>query len=297
VLRERRPDVAVLIDYPGFNLRFAVSLKNEGVPVVYYISPQVWAWHRGRVRSIKENVRLMLVVFPFEVDIYRQAGVPVEFVGHPLAERIGSTMLREEFFRLHGLDPSRRVLALFPGSRPQEIEHILPVMIRAALEIRDALGVQVAVSVAPNLDHAAVERYIPEGAGVSTVRFHAHDLMQHADVGIVTSGTATLEMGWYGTPMVVVYRTSLTTYLIGRALVRVPFIGLVNIVAGEKIVPELIQHALTPEALRSEVFRLLTDPEAADSMRRQLRVIRERLGAPGASDRVASAVLTAGAAA
>ena len=294
-LQERRPDVVVLIDYPGFNLRFARRARQLGIPVLYYISPQVWAWHRGRVRRMRHLVSRMKVVFPFEVEIYRQAGVDVEFVGHPLAERIGSNVTRDSFFRQHTLDPGRRLLGIFPGSRHQEIERILPVMLQAAGLVQQTHDVQVALSVAPSLGVEVVRPYLTDARGVVAIEHGTYDLMCHADAGLVTSGTATLEMGWFGTPMAVVYRTSFPTYVLGRMLVRVDTIALCNIVAGSRVVPEYIQHEATPDRLASAVARMLDDEAYAAGMRAQLSVIRRNLGGPGASRRVAEAVLDLGA--
>ncbi len=294
LLREvesHRPDVVVLIDYPGFNLRFARKAKERGVPVLYYISPQVWAWNKGRVRRMAGSVDRMKVVFPFEVGIYRKEGIDVEWVGHPLAEHLAENFTRAEFVRQQGLEPGKKIIGLFPGSRIQEIERILPVMVRAAEEIRRTREVQIALGVAPNLGPALIRRHLPAGADIRLVEGATHGLMAHADAAIVTSGTATLETGWFGTPMVVVYRTSPVTYLIGRMLVNVPAIGLVNIVAGKKIVPEFVQHAMTVENLTAAVGRILDDPAYAERMRRDLAAIRELLGPPGASEKVAQGIL------
>lgn len=294
-LVERRPRVVVLIDYPGFNLRFARTAKRHGATILYYISPQVWAWHRGRVKKMRGLVDRMSVVFPFEEEIYRREGIDVEFVGHPLAEQIGVRSSREEFFRANGFDPSQKLLGLFPGSRRQEIQMIFPTMVRAALRLRASLGIQVAVGVAPNLSPDDVQAYVGRTDGIRCVQNATYDVMAHSDAAIVTSGTATLETGWFGTPMMVVYKTSQVTYLLGRLLVDVPYIGLVNIVAGEKVVPEFVQHDMTEENLIQEATRQLTDERYANEMRRRLAVIRTRLGAPGASLRVAQSILELGA--
>lgn len=287
----RPPDVAVLIDYPGFNLRFAREVKRRGIPVVYYISPQVWAWNRGRVRKMARLVDRMNVIFPFEAEIYRKAGINVEFVGHPLAEHLGTRGTRREFFEKHGLEPGKKLLALFPGSRPQEIEKILPVMVETARRLERSHHTQAALGVSANLGAAAVNAFVPGDAPVKILEHATHDLMAFADVAIVTSGTATLETGWFGTPMIVVYRTSPLTFLIGRLLVNVPWIGLVNIVAGKKIVAEFIQWHMTADRLAAEAGSLLDDPSRAAAMRRDLSVIREKLGGPGASQRVARGIL------
>jgi lipid-A-disaccharide synthase len=290
-LEPAAPDAAVLIDYPGFNLRFARHLKERGVPVLYYISPQVWAWHKSRVKAMRGLVDLMNVVFPFEVDIYRREGVPVEFVGHPLVERIGALQEREAFRSGLGVRPGGRLLGLFPGSRQQEIERIFPSMLEAAALVRRRTGAEVAVGVASHLGRAALEPYSASYPDVRLVERQTYDLMQHADAGIVTSGTATLEMGWFGTPMAIVYRTSPLTFAIGRMLVDVPAIGLANIVAGSKVVPEFIQHQMKPAAVAEAVSRMLEDEEYRGRMVGGLSVIRQKLGGPGASVRVAANVM------
>lgn len=296
LLEQRRPDVVVLIDYPGFNLRFARIVKRHRIRVLYYISPQVWAWHKGRVKKMRTLVDRMKVVFPFEVDIYRKEGIDVEFVGHPLAERIGSSMGREEFFSRNGFDPARKLLALLPGSRRQEVEKIFPTMMATAARLQGELGVQVAVGVAPNLGPGILKQSLPAGAQVMLIEQATYDVMAHADAALVTSGTATLETGWFGTPMAVVYKTSPVTYTIGRALVGVPYIGLVNIVAGEKIVPEFVQHDMNVENLSNEMRHQLLDAEYAAGMRTKLSVIKTKLGHAGASARVAEGIIELGAA-
>jgi lipid-A-disaccharide synthase len=291
-LERRRPDVVVLIDYPGFNLRFAREAKSRGIPVLYYISPQVWAWHRRRVKKMKGLVDRMKVVFPFEVDIYRNEGIDVEFVGHPLVEHIGAGCTRAEFFRRNGLDPSKKLLGLFPGSRRQEIERILPVISRAAGLLCRGRELQVAIGVAPNLGKEFVGCFNDAVPRAVMVENGTYDLMAYADAAIVTSGTATLETGWFGTPMAVVYRTSPLTYFIGRLLVDVRSIGLVNIVAGKNIVPEFIQGAMTAANIAKAVGRFLDDESLMTVVRAELSVIRAKLGGPGASERVARGILS-----
>jgi len=292
-----RPDVVVLVDYPGFNLRFAQAARRRRVPVLYYISPQVWAWHKSRVKKMKHVIDKMHVIFPFETAIYAAEGIPVEFVGHPLVERLVVPTQREEFFRRAGLSPDRKVLGLFPGSRAQEIERILPAMVEGAERLRSMIDVQVAIGVAPNLGSDALSAFVPASSGIVMVEHATYELMHYADAAIVTSGTATLEAGWFGTPMAVVYRTSPVTYAIGRMLVDVDHIGLVNIVAGRGIVPELIQGECNPGRLVEVMRPLLADQAAGSAMRKELSVVRERLGSGGASARVAASVLSWGAAA
>ena len=294
LLRSRTPDVVVLIDYPGFNLRFARKAKRHNIKVLYYISPQVWAWHKSRVQRMRGVVDRMKVVFPFEVDIYQQEGINVEFVGHPLAERIGTSVPRERFFQRHGLDPAKKVLALLPGSRRQEIESIFPILLTTARRLKKELEVQVVVGVASNLGSSFLRAFLHDAADVTLVENATYDVMAYANAAIVTSGTATLETGWFGTPMAVVYKTSPLTYVIGRALVGVPHIGLVNIVAGEKIVPEFVQHELNVGNLVREMTRQLTDADYATTMRAKLSIIKKKIGEPGASGRVADGIIELG---
>ena len=290
LLKLRKPDVVLLIDYPGFNLRFAKIARKHGIRVVYYISPQVWAWHRSRVKAMKGIVDKMLVIFPFEVELYRKEGVDVEFVGHPLLEVLKSDLDRAGFFKRYSLDPSKRLLGVLPGSRVQEIEKIFPEMLKASKEIAARLDMEVAVAVAPTLEERYFRTLYPV-EGVHLIRGATYEVMAHADFALVTSGTATLETALFETPMVVVYRTSWLTYLLGRLLIQVENIGLVNIVAGKKIVPECIQQSATASNLVREALRLLNDDAALESTRRELSLIRQKLGKTGASRRVAEHIL------
>lgn len=296
LLESRKPDVVVLIDYPGFNLRFAKKARAHGAKILYYISPQVWAWHKSRVKIMRRLVDRMKVVFPFEVDIYQREGINVEFVGHPLAERLATSATREEFFRKYNLSFDKKLLALLPGSRTQEIEKIFPTMVASAARLQDELGIQAAVGVAPNLSAAFLQSFADATRSLVYVEHGTYDVVAHADAAIVTSGTATLETGWFGTPMAVVYKTSPLTYFIGRALVNMPYIGLVNVVANdllprEKIVPEFVQHDMTAENVTREMRRQLTDETYAAAMRAKLAVIKSKLGKAGASAKVAEGIL------
>lgn len=294
---ERKPDVLVLIDYPGFNLRFARKARRKDIRILYYVSPQVWAWNKGRIKKMKPLVDRMKVVFPFEEELYRREGINVEFVGHPLAESLKSATTREQLCARFGLDAGKKILALLPGSRMQELERIFPVMLEAALVLQQRHSLELVVGVAPSLGRGAFERFLPPTSPVLLAESATHALMQHADAAIVTSGTATLETGWYGTPLVVVYKTSPISFFIGRLLVRVSNIGLVNIVAGKTVAPELLQGDLTVENLVHAVDRILTDTGYRDSMKADLQVIRTNLGGPGASARVAEGIIELGEAA
>jgi lipid-A-disaccharide synthase len=286
----KKPDTVVLIDYPGFNLRFARAAKRRGTRVLYYISPQVWAWHRSRVRAMRGIIDKMLVVFPFEEELYRREGIDVEFVGHPLVEVLETRLSRREFERAFGFSEQARILALLPGSRRQEIERIFPPMLASARRIAEQTGMEIGLGVAPTLDERWF-RVLGDLSGVRIVRGGTYELMRWAEFALVTSGTATLETGWFGTPMFVLYKTSWLTYLLGRLLIRIRTIGLVNIVAGSAVVPEFIQHRARPSVLVPAALGLLEHSENLRAVRDRLSVIRTALGKPGAAGRVADAVL------
>lgn len=292
VLKAKRPAVLVLIDYPGFNLRFARLARQQGIKIVYYVSPQVWAWNPGRVKKMKGLIDKMLVVFPFEVEIYRRQGIDVEFVGHPLLDVFTEPQGRKEFCTRYDFDQGKLILGLFPGSRRQEVERIFPAMLGAARMLHASTGVQTAVGVSSALDMDYVRSFARDDFPVSLIRDATHDVMANSDVALVASGTATLETAYYRTPMLVVYKTSWMSYLLGRLLVRIRNIGLVNIVAGERIVPELLQTAVTPQRLAREALPLLQDEGLRREISARLSVVRERLGTPGASARAAQAILS-----
>ena len=294
----RRPRLAVLIDFPDFNLRLAKRLKQRGFRVVYFVSPQVWAWRRGRLRQLKARIEKMLCIFDFEEDIYRQAGVPVAYVGHPLVDLVRPKLTREEFFARAGLESTRTTVALLPGSRQKEVAGILPIMLKAAGRISLNRSAQFVVAAAPTVDAGWVEKTLLEPyAGRLTVRVATHatyDALRHCDVAIVASGTATLEAALLERPMVVVYRLSRLTYRIGRLLVKVPFYSMVNILAGKPLVPELIQSEFTPSGVAAQVEYLLDHPEAREEMAKGLRAVKKRLGPGGAVGRAAAAVVELG---
>jgi len=293
--RERRPDVFVAIDYPDFNFRLLPSLHEMGVPIVYYVSPQLWAWRAGRLRTIKRYVDRMLVIFPFEAAIYEQAGVPVEFVGHPLVDMARAGRSRAQLLGEVGLDGSKPVLALLPGSRPNEVRPLLPGLVAAVpLMTARVPGLQVLVARAPSLDDSLFAPLADlRAAGIATAVASgaADDVLAAADVVVTASGTATVQAALHGRPMVIVYRLSPVTYAIGRRFVRVTTYGMVNLVAGRRIVPELIQADFTPERVADETVQLFTNHERAEAMRRDLAEVRAKLGVPGASSRAAAAVV------
>lgn len=286
----RRPDVLVLIDYPGFNIRFARIAKKRGIKVVYYISPQVWAWHRSRVKKMKTVVDKMLVIFPFEEEFYRREGIDVEFVGHPLLEVLETGLDRTGFFKRFGIPPEKKILALIPGSRTQEIHNNFPVMLGVARRLRQEFDLEVAISVAPTLDQHFFKGMF-DVSGFHLIKHAAYELMENAHFALVTSGTATLETACFRTPMFVVYKTSWFTYLLGRLLVSVKNIGLVNIVAGKQVVPEFIQHRANVETMTRAARALLNDQSQLAAMREELSTIKSKLGTTGASQRVAERIL------
>ena len=286
----KRPDAAVLIDYPDFNLRLARQLAARGVPVLYYVSPQVWAWRRGRLRAIRDTVSRMIVIFPFEEALYREAGVPVSFVGHPLVDLVQPSMERDAVLSGLGLDPGRPMVALLPGSRAQELAHHLPRMAATVRLLRERRAdLQFALALAPSMDAARVAKAF-DGLPVHVVSGRTHDVLASCAAAIVASGTATVEAALLGAPMVVVYHLSSITYALGRRFVRVPHYAMVNLIAGRPVVAELIQKGFTPEATAAEVLSLIEDPARRERMRDDMAEVRARLGAPGASARAAGIV-------
>ena len=286
-----RPDVFVAVDFPDFNFRLARAVRRLGVPIVYYISPQLWAWRRGRMKTMGQIADRVLVIFPFEEPIYRDAGIPVQWVGHPLLDVTRPTASRAAVLSGLGLDPQRPVVALLPGSRHNEVESILPDLVRSATLIRDRLSsAQFVVPRAPHLDDGSFEP-LNQLSGVVVTEGRADDVLAVADVALVASGTVTVQAALHECPMVVVYRLSPLTYRLGKPFVHVDTYAMANLVAGRRVVPELIQDDFTPERVATEALRVLTDPAHAASVRRDLHEVRGRLGTPGASRRAAEAVL------
>jgi lipid-A-disaccharide synthase len=278
----------VLIDFPDFNLRLARQLKERGLKVVYYISPQVWAWRRGRVKTIARLVDRMMVLFPFEADFYLGHGVEVVHVGHPLVDEVPA--LPQAWDRG---EPAREPyrLALLPGSRTSEVEAILPVLLAAARRIANELPIEIRIIRAPTIPQEMLEEPVGlSGLPVEIVAADRFAAVADSHVALCASGTATLEVGLLGTPMVMVYRMGGWTYILGRLLVRLPHVSLVNLVLGRKVVPELIQSEANPERIADEAVRLLTDADARAAMRAGLAEVRSRLGEGGASGRAAREV-------
>ena len=292
--RAERPDALVVIDFPDFNVRLASRLHRLGVPVVYYICPQVWAWRRSRLRDMKRFTDRALVIFPFEEAIYREADIPVRFVGHPLLDLEVAGLSREEILAQVGFEPDAPTIALLPGSRPNELRAILPTISHALPLIAARLPrAQFLVARAPNLadDLFAPVARLSTSFTIATLEARADDVLAAADVVITASGTATVQTAMHERPMVIVYRVSPLTYLLGKRFVTVSTYGMANLVAGERIVPELIQDGFTPEAVAAETLRYFDDPAYAARTRDRLRDVRAALGATGASRRAAEQVL------
>lgn len=291
-LRERRPDLLVLIDFPEFNLRLARLAKSLGIPVLYYVSPQIWAWRRGRVRQIARLVDQMAVVFPFEVSFYERYGVKVRFVGHPLLNAVRVVQGREIVLPKLGLDPAKPTVALLPGSRRREVEYHLPVMLEAAARLKSERDVQFVCVRASTVDAQDVGCILKQGPfSMPVVETERYDVLNAADLVWTASGTATLETALLLKPMIIVYRLSWLTYLLARLLVKVDHIGMVNLIADERIVPELVQDELKPERIIEESRVLLDNQNVRGRIVEKLTRLRERLGSPGAAERVAEMAL------
>jgi lipid-A-disaccharide synthase len=314
----RKPALVILVDAPGMNFPLARRLDPRGFRLLYFISPQVWAWRSGRVKAIRRMVDLMLCIFPFEEDFYQRAGVPVKFVGHPLVDTVAPSESRAQFAARHHLDPQRPIVAVLPGSRKIEVAHNFPAIAEACASLARDLPVQLVLAAAPALQDDALLRsagpltpallaaLAKAGAlaetpaskrsaaspaiSLTVVRSETYNALAAADCAIVSSGTATVEAALLGTPMVVVYRVSALTALLARTLVHTPFFAMVNLIMGRRVVPELIQHDFTAAALESEVRALLASAEAREKMRRDLEEVRARLGPGGAIDRAAAAI-------
>jgi lipid-A-disaccharide synthase len=285
-----RPDVFVAIDFPDFNFHLMAAMRRLGIPVVYYICPQLWAWRPGRMATMKRAVEKVLVIFPFEAPIYERAGVPVTFVGHPLVDLALASETRDVFLGARSLVPGAPTVALLPGSRPNEVRRIAPSLASAVPLIRARVpGVQFILARAPGLSDDLFALWI--ASGVSMVEGRTDDVLAAADVVITASGTATVQAALHERPMVVVYRLSPLTYALGKPFLKVDTFAMPNLVAGHRVVPELIQDGFTPERVAEETVALLTDSRRHASMQEALRGVRAQLGSSGASGRAAAAIL------
>ncbi|HZM96251.1 MAG TPA: lipid-A-disaccharide synthase [Vicinamibacterales bacterium] len=292
--RDLRPHVFVAIDFPDFNFKLMAALRRLGIPIVYYVSPQLWAWRPGRMDTMKEYVDRVLVIFPFEETLYRRAGVSVQFVGHPLVDLIRPSQTRTDFLHDRGLRVDAPTVALLPGSRRNELERIAPIVTQAVSLIRARVPeAQFVVACAPNIPDAMFAPFVhahPDGQLI-LVRDRADDVLVASDVVITASGTATIQCALHQKPMVVVYRVSPLTYRLGKPFVQVDTFAMPNLVAGRRIVPELIQDDFTPERTAEETIALLTDANKRAEMLAALAQVKEQLGSPGASARAADTVL------
>ena len=287
-----RPAVLVLIDFPEFNLRLARAARRVHIPVVYFIPPQIWAWRGGRVKTIKQFVSLVLAVFPFEPPLYRRAGVPVEFVGHPLLDQLQAAPTREAARRRLGIDDRTAVIGLLPGSRHQEVVRVLPAMRGAAAEVlRTAPGTRFVLGLAPTIERDLVAQHLAGGPPIEIVEGQTHAVIRAADLALVTSGTVTLEAALLGTPMVVCYRLSFVSELLARLVLRVPWVSLANLTLGRAVVPELYRRTTTSARLAREALRLLTDAGARETQRAAFNELAGQLGEPGVGARPARLVL------
>ncbi|HSP86743.1 MAG TPA: lipid-A-disaccharide synthase [Ignavibacteriaceae bacterium] len=290
-IKERNIKSIILIDYPGFNLNFAKKIKPLGIKIIYYVSPQVWAWGSGRIKRIKNLVRKMFVVFPFEEKLYKDAGIDVEFVGHPLLERIAKYdfLSREKFFSTYELNPEKEILLILPGSRNHEVERIFPSAIEAALKLSKEFNLQVVVAGASGINEKLYKDISPSN-DYKLIKDHNYELLKYSKFGIIKSGTSTLEAGLFGLPMVIVYRTSLLTYFIGKNLVSLKNIGMANIISGENVVPELIQDKVNPESIYSESKKILSNTGLYNSIKNKLLDINKKLGEKGAVKKTAESI-------
>lgn len=291
IISNQRPDALLLIDYPGFNLRLAEKSHAQGIKTFYYIAPQIWAWNFKRIKKIKNFVDELFVIFDFEEEIFRKSGVNAKYVGHPILDTIEQPLEKTAFCKRYGFEKSRPIIGLFPGSRYQEVEKILPIMLSAAQELESEFSAQIAIGAASVFEIDYIKSFLEEESKIKVLQYATYDLMKNCDVAIVTSGTATLELAYFKTPMVIVYKTSLLTYLIGRLLIKIKSIGLANIVAGKQIVPELIQHKASVKNIVNECKKFLTNEELIKTVSAELSKISEKLGQPGASKRIAELIL------
>jgi lipid-A-disaccharide synthase len=293
-LEREKPDLVILIDFPEFNLRLAKIAHRRGIPILYYISPQVWAWRPKRIRLIAQLVRKMVVLFPFEVPLYEAAGVDVEWVGHPLLDIVKPTLPKEKAFQQFGLDSKQRTIGLLPGSRSHEVERLLPALLASAhLLQKEIPDLQFVIPLAPGLPKTIFSSRMKNfSVPVKVVEGFTYDVMNLSDLLITASGTATLEGAILGKPMIIIYKVSFPSYWVGRALIRVDHIGLVNLVAEKEIAPELIQKDVHPQRIADKALRILRDPILSRKMSESMGEVRQKLGEPGAAQRAAQIVVS-----
>ncbi len=290
-----RPDLLVCVDYKEFNFKLARFAKQRGIKVLFYVSPQVWAWRPGRVKTYGKAIDMMAVIFPFETAYYEAEQVPVRYVGHPSVDKVHPKRSQQEDKARYGLDPTRPVIGLLPGSRANEINRLLPVMLQAATQLRVKFpDIQFVLPQADSISDALLEMYLDQShsdLSIKVVKNEPYDVIQCCDVVMTTSGTATLEIALLGVPMVITYKLAALTYYLGRLLIKTPFIGLPNIVFGKAIIKELIQHEANADNLVKELSLILTDKDYADQMRANLLHVKQELGQEGGSKNMADLAL------
>ena len=286
----RKPRLAILTDFPGFHLRLARALKRKRIPSVYFVCPQFWAWRPWRANLVRRRFVRGFCIFPFEEEWYRSRGVTADFIGHPLVGNVAARRTRAQFAAACGLDPNQRILAILPGSRSGEIAHHMPTLMQACRLIQKNHPVQFVLAIAPGVKPEQIAPYLPPDLRVRMVEDATYDALGAADLSIVSSGTATVEAALMDAPMIVVYRLAPFTASIARLLVRTPVFAMVNLIAGEQVVPELVQDNFRPERLAAEATRLLDSPESVAKMRRGLAEVRQLLGPPGAVERAADLI-------
>lgn len=289
-----KPDLVILIDFPDFNLRLARIAHRKGIPILYYISPQVWAWRAKRIHLIARLVKKMIVLFPFEVPLYEGAGVDVEWVGHPLLDIVKPTLSKEKAFQQFGLDPNRRTVGLLPGSRIHEIERLLPPLLASAHLLQEEIpNLQFIIPLAPGLPKTLLTPWMKNiSVPVKVVEGFTYDVMNLSELLIAASGTVTLEGAILGKPMIIIYKVSLFSSWVGRMLIRVDHVGLVNLVAEKEIAPELLQKDVNPQRISDEALRILRDPVLSRKMVESMGEVRQKLGEPGAAQRAAHITLS-----
>ena len=286
----RRPALAILTDFPGFHLRLARKLKPRGIRNVYYICPQFWAWRPWRANLVRRRFAKALCIFPFEEKFFSDAGVPTKFIGHPLVGAVQATKDRKQFCEELGLDASRSIVTLLPGSRSGELAHHLPVLREACAQINGRVPAQFVIAAARAQDVEQLKAGWPTGLVVRVVEGETYNALAAANAAIVSSGTATVETALLNVPMVVIYRVSPLTATLAKQLVRTPYFAMVNLIAEKKVVPELVQGDFTPERVAQETLQLLQEPNAREAQRRGLEEVRKRLGPPGAVERAADEI-------
>ena len=290
-LENRKPDLVLLIDYPGMNLKIAALAKSLGLKVGYFVSPQFWAWKEGRVETVKKYVDKMVVLFPFEVDFYKEHGLEAEFYGHPFLDWVKPEMPKADFFKQNNLNPQLPLISFFPGSRKQQLEKHLPLIFRTLTRLKsDGLRFQTCWGLAPGLSKEQAAGRLPKetGSEVRLIDQNRYSLMAASDFALSSVGTVTLELALLQTPFLIFYKTSSLTYLLAKRWVKLPYVGLVNLVAGEKIVPEFLQNEATPEKLAESAYFYLKEPLLSGPLKEKLKLVRQKLGSPGALPKIAA---------